>query len=532
MCGQFDFENRNYYNTLKEINMKLSIAYFRAILLLCVGLCFSFAAHAQPGQSLPPELQELTVAMRTHGHPLRLLGEIRRIKTAYPNSMAMGQIDSALLEVTSKIQSNFNKLLSAQREIIDSSTTENRFGLFVAGASLLVHHQSVAKFPKPELLETIKEYKSAGQRLLDNPEFMAAVPANRRSALVEASKNLFELPLAKALLMNGDVNAAAAVLEEYEKNGTLSGFYYRTLGELLTEQKREKKALDAFCAAAAEGDADAKSKAQAVYTKINGKKAGFDDFMEPFLARLPFEPEHFNPPADWGGKAVLAELFTGSECPPCVGADFGFDGLIESYPAKYLAILEYHLPIPLPDPMMNPASEKRGDFYSIKSTPSVVIEGTKPVPGGGSRRDAKGLFQRYKNEIDPHLAAPPVVTINAKATLAGDSLKVDCEFSKIIEGAEYNVALVQTEVKYKGNNEIIFHKMVVRDVQTLQPSLKASMSFDIPQIEKTTEAYLKKVPDLRTRHHAIDRNKLQIVVFVQDKNTKRVHNAFVAGLDK
>jgi thiol-disulfide isomerase/thioredoxin len=43
---------------------------------------------------------------------------------------------------------------------------------------------------------------------------------------------------------------------------------------------------------------------------------------------------------------VLAELFTGSECPPCVGADLAFDGLVEAVPAKYLAVLVYHLPIP------------------------------------------------------------------------------------------------------------------------------------------------------------------------------------------
>ena len=77
---------------------------------------------------------------------------------------------------------------------------------------------------------------------------------------------------------------------------------------------------------------------------------------KPSSRTLPFEPEAFKAPAGWKGKTVLAELFTGSECPPCVGADIAFDALIESIPAKYLAVLVYHLPIPRPDPMINPAT--------------------------------------------------------------------------------------------------------------------------------------------------------------------------------
>ena len=38
--------------------------------------------------------------------------------------------------------------------------------------------------------------------------------------------------------------------------------------------------------------------------------------LEAKLKALPFQPDAFKAPADWKGKAVLAELFTGSECPP------------------------------------------------------------------------------------------------------------------------------------------------------------------------------------------------------------------------
>jgi predicted transcriptional regulator len=514
-----------------EIIMKLPRTFLRSALLLCVLLSPSLTAYGQQRQSQPPELKELEDAYQHLSQGPRLLAELRRIKAAYPNSPASGIIDAALLETATIVNSNLSKLLTAQREIINSSKAENRFGLYVAAATHLVNSQNTAKFPKPALLEAIHEYKSSGLKLLDDPEFANAAPPAQRSAIIESSKNLFELPLAKALLMSGNIDAAENVVEEYEKNGDHSGFYYKTLGEIRFAQKRDKEALDAFCAAAAEGDDDAKDKAQAIYAKLNGNKAGYDDLLDQFRARLPFEPAPFVEPANWSGKTVLAELFTGSECPPCVGADFAFDGLIESYPSKYLAILEYHLPIPRPDPMMNPASEKRGKFYNINSTPSVLIEGTKPVQAGGGRRNAKEIFGRFKNTIDPFFAAPPAIAINAKARLEGDIVRVECEFSEILEGAEYSVALVQESQKYRGYNEIVFHKMVVRDIQTLKPASAATVAFNIPESEKASLALLKTaIPALRKRHHEIDRSNLKAVVFVQNPKTKQVYNAFVADV--
>ncbi|MDR1841082.1 MAG: hypothetical protein LBQ86_04060 [Holophagales bacterium] len=263
--------------------------------------------------------------------------------------------------------------------------------------------------------------------------------------------------------------------------------------------------------------------------------------QEPPPEQLPFHPDALKVPADWSGKAVLAELFTGSECPPCVGADFGFDGLLETYPSKYLAILVYHLPIPRPDPMINPATEKRQGFYEIRSTPTVVIDGNKLTPGGGGRAAAKPLYDNYRSEIDPRLTSEAIVAISASATLSGEELQVKCDFSKVIEGAEYNVALVQAEENYKGYNGILFHRMVVRDIKTIGASESATAVFNLAESEKAADGYITEFENTSTRfkgfkfpvrHNKIDRENLKAVVFVQDTNTKQVYNAFVAEVSK
>jgi hypothetical protein len=252
---------------------------------------------------------------------------------------------------------------------------------------------------------------------------------------------------------------------------------------------------------------------------------------------LPFHPEAFNPPADWKGKVVLAELFTGSECPPCVGADLGFDGLIESIPAKYLAVLEYHLPIPRPDPMMNPATKRRQDFYGVNSTPTVVIDGDKKMVGGGSRGMAEGKFKEYKTEISARLAETPGAALKLKAVRSGDIVKVECDIDKTVPGADALVVLVQGEEKYKGSNGLQFHKWVVRDIAAVDFSASKFVSFDLAASERAADAYLTdfektsirfkdfKFPE---RHAKIDRAKLRVVLFLQDKETKKVLNAVVA----
>jgi thiol-disulfide isomerase/thioredoxin len=256
----------------------------------------------------------------------------------------------------------------------------------------------------------------------------------------------------------------------------------------------------------------------------------------------PFHPDAFKAPEDWRGKAVLVELFTGSECPPCVGADLGLDGLIESYPSKYLAVLEYHLPIPRPDPMMNPDTKERQDFYEIRSTPTVVVDGAKLPPGGGARKDAERLYRQYKEEIDGRLGQDPALAISATATLKGDRVLVSCEFSKIVEGAEFFIALVQDGEKYTGANGVELHRMVVRDLgqlPALPEKLKLEPTISLTYLESVTDEYLTEFENTSTRfkdfkfpvrHHRIDRGRLKVVLFAQDPETKKIYNAVVADV--
>jgi|GEM_PF-338869 len=514
------------------------------------GLCLSLALLAQtpqqpqePQRQQPPEQAEYSAALRIRELPERIK-EFQRIKAAYPDSEMSYAIDYNLLVSASRNADTFDNLVSAQRDVISASKTRDRFLLLVNAAYLFVEHRKSADFPKPDTLKLIQDYKAEAMQLLDNPETFAKLPEERREMAFKSYKAMFEIPLAKTLVLDGKDLEALEILDGYKKMTAPGADYYILLGDIYQKLNRDRDALSAYLEAAAANHPIALQKAKELNARINGPNANFEAALAQYQMQRPLQPPPFKAPENWNGKTVLAEVFTGSECGPCVAAAFAFDALKESYPIQYLIVLKYHLPVPAYDPMINPATKKRQDFYGravIGGTPTAIIDGVKTPSVGGNRLAAQTSFDNAKKEIDPLLGVAAGLTGKAVAVIRGDNVKVDCEFSKVFKNAEYNVVLVQTEEEFKGGNGVSRHNMVVRDLKTVVPSSKVSVTFNIVESEKAADAYItewgktaservktySKWPEKRNK---IDRTKLKAVVFVQDKNTKQVHNAFVANV--
>jgi hypothetical protein len=139
--------------------------------------------------------------------------------------------------------------------------------------------------------------------------------------------------------------------------------------------------------------------------------------------------------------------------------------------------------------------------------------------------------------IEPLLTALPGVSLKARASLAGDTVKVAYDFDTTVPAAEYTLVLVQGEQEHKGSNGVTFHKMVVRDLLVLDPAAPKTAAFDLAASEKTTDAFLSefertytRVPGFKweVRRNAIPRKGLRVVLFVQEKASGKVLNAVVA----
>jgi thiol-disulfide isomerase/thioredoxin len=509
------------------------------VLILVLGLIVSSQALAQGRQAPPPEYKELVAASQIKDASARIK-EFERIKAAYPNSQFAEAIEGSLLQARVELAETFEAVLALQKDFMAKGRGPARLQNPVVLAVQLLNHPRLGTFDPSEVLAAVLKYKEEAFKTAEDPAVYEGLQQDQRGFFKSQVINAFELLGAKAYLNAGDAAKAMGALDRYKKaGGPTGGNYQYVLAAVLEKTGNVEGAYDAYLTAAVESYEDAADRAKALYVKIHGQADGFEAALEARFKALPFRPEPFKAPADWKGKAVLAELFTGSECPPCVGSDLAFDGLVEAVPAKYLAVLVYHLPIPRPDPMMNPATKNRQAVYGVNSTPTVVIDGTNKTLGGGNRGAAEGKFAQYRAAIEPLLSAAPAVSPKVRASLVGDTVKVSYDFDKTVPGAEYHLVLVQDEQEHKGSNGIVYHKMVVRDLLTVEPAATKAATFDLAASEKAADAYLTefektytRVPDFKweVRRNAIPRRGLKVVFFVQDTATRKVLNAVVADV--
>ncbi len=514
----------------------------QALLALCAAVFLAVGTPSPaPSQNRqrPPEYSELVAASQIKDAAARLK-ELERIKAAYPASPLMSTIDRNIRVARIELAESLDAVLALQKDLLASGRGPVRLqGPFVAADQILTHPRLKA-FDKGAVLAAVLTYRDMTLKAAAQPGAYEGIPPNQRDRVKSQVVTGFGILVAQAYLNADDAAKALAALEAFKKEGGLSDdTYYYTLGETYGKLGRTKEAYEACLAAAANGHEAALASARGFYIKLNGKADGFEAALQARARAMPFVPEPFKAPAGWKGRTVLAELFTGSECPPCVAADIGFDGLIETFPAKYLAVLVYHLPVPRPDPMINAASKGRREFYGVDSTPTVFIDGERNAGGGGPKNMAEGKFNEYRTAVDARLATAPESTLKLKAARAGDTLKVDFDAGRAADGADYQVVLVQGEERYKGANGLEYHKMVVRDLISVDPRVAATASFDLAASERAADEYLTdfektgtRFPNFRfaERHARIDRTRLRVVLFAQDRATKRILNAAVVDV--
>ena len=210
---------------------------------------------------------------------------------------------------------------------------------------------------------------------------------------------------------------------------------------------------------------------RASYKKVHGGSlATFDaDVDKVYLDKFP-NPiktvEPYKASAARTNRVVLAEMFTGSGCPPCVSADLALDKVAERYADADVITLAYHANIPQPDPMVVAGNEVRRNYYKVNGVPTIEVDGTGKV-GGGAREAAPRTYADYVTMIDKALDAPAGANVTVRATTDGTKVHVTATASNVKSEAKdlkLQIVLAEHELRFVGENGIRFHAMVVRGV--------------------------------------------------------------------
>ena len=325
-----------------------------------------------------------------------------------------------------------------------------------------------------------------------------------------------------------------------------SDFWY-TLGKIYEKEKENKKAANAYLSGMIANPTPKLSNSLKLLGYNEGEIMKQIEIQKKQLEK--FEPGHFKKPKSYEGKIVLAELFTGAECPPCASADFAFDALSKYYPRNTVDLLIYHVHIPAPDPMTNPQTFQRYLFYGGNfGTPTVFIDGTEKITGGGPKFLTPNRFHVYQYDIDKFLNEKPEAVINGSASLVNDDVDVSLNLkhnNELNGDVKLHVALVEKSVSYPGGNGVTNNIFVVRALSGGADGLNLNLeknsgavrdTFYVGHLDDPTKDPSWRVntrfTGWRQKTDKINRSDLAVVAWLQNNKTKQILQSYYTDVVK
>lgn len=244
-------------------------------------------------------------------------------------------------------------------------------------------------------------------------------------------------------------------------------------------------------------------------------------------------------------RALLLELFTSTECDPCLAAEMSFNAFSKTYKPSEVVLLEYHLPRPGPDPLACPAAEARAKFYGdqVGRLPAMFFNTNSLRVPAGDASDAQEIYNAFLTLIGRNLERPADVKLKAVATRKGDKIDVKIDVSGLKDKSEevrLRILLVEEQIDYKGSNNLAVHHHVVRaivgdadGVALKGKDLSKTFSADLAKVRKDIKDYLDKEAKKKPfagKVPPLDPKKLRVVAFVQNDGTNQVLQAVLAPI--
>lgn len=485
-----------------------------------------------------PDYKAYTAGVRERD-PSKQVTLLEKYMADYPNSAFISSANEILLEATVKAFPTDKERIRTQAQKTISGVKEEyiQFG----GLSMIsrTYNSVVASLYKAGLDEDAQAIAVKAFKLFDEASAKQLFAAKAPIWLSQGQDALKKGDLKKA-----EQNFKLATAGEYEGNTALLG-----LAEVAEKRKKNKLQLDYLIQADARGSLkkDQRNKLEEVYLKVKGSNKGLRELLDENYRRanpLPITVVKYAPTEKRTKRTVLAELFTGSACSPCITADLSFDALAQRYNSSEIAVMVYHLHIPGPDPMTNPATVARAKYYGGFGTPTYFINGIDKQTGGGViRKQAPVFFNKITPKIDVELEKMPEADLNLSALMENQLIKASVNYDGLkseSKDLKLNIALVEHEISYMGENGIRFHRMVVRDFGgdkregflLKDKNGKIEWQFDLQKLSAELKSYLDKYeldaqkdrPEFTfsEKKYELDSGNLAVVAFIQDEKTKKI----------
>ena len=502
------------------------VQFIASFLSLCLLMApTAFTQQTVPSQ--PPELRAITEARRIK-EPAKRLEALEKVLKDYPQSSYTNTARQAVIET----------LIKHFSDQPDRIRTEAQKFLVQADSS--------------------GSYNFVATRLLD-----AGIMLDWAAELSEKATAKFEEDMSKSirlqrasyqatrgriLLKQGKLQEAEKILITANENNPGLPAVLATLSEIAEKKGDDTAALDYLAQAALRAPMKAAERLrfETLYRKSHKDSlAGLEEMLDDRYRKLypPMHVEPYKASSSRTTRTVLAELFTGSGCNPCVAADLGFDLMLDRYSRQEVVALIYHLHIPLPDPMTNPSTQTRAKFYSASSTPTYAIDGNKGG-GGGPRDGTRNFYNKVNPGVEERLVVPAQAELKLETRLEGGKVTAKVTADRIkgdLEGLKLQIILAENLVRFTGENGVRFHSMVVRSLggemgagfalAAGEGKKTVEWSFDLGMVEADAKKHLDGLEaegfrgddyTFTEKKYRIDPTNLSVVAFVQDDKSRNV----------
>lgn len=350
--------------------------------------------------------------------------------------------------------------------------------------------------------------------------------------------------LAQSLLAQGKRGQPKQIFLDALKYNPSLGAAALAVGDIFVKEGNGPQALAYYAQGMlARGTPEARKKFSDAYLKVKGSAAGQQEFLDERYRALfpnPIHSEKYQKSERRTARVVLAEVYTGAGCGPCLGADLSFDAVLERYARADVAVVMYHLHIPRVDPMSNADTVARWKWQDGRGVPTYAIDGDA-TSRGGTRDMAVHLEANIRKTIEKELEIAPSAALNLLVANDGRTVKAIATVTGVTLDSPdlvLNVLLVEKELRYSGENGIRFHPMVVRSVASFplkaEKAKTGTHTFDLAAVEAGLEKHIAEFEKHDERDNEdgkfrfmeyksqIDPADLAVVAFVQDVKTKVV----------
>jgi hypothetical protein len=271
------------------------------------------------------------------------------------------------------------------------------------------------------------------------------------------------------------------------------------------------------------------------------------DFAEYSKANPPFKAEPFAGRKGKSERAAVVEVFTGAECPPCVGVDLAFDGLLKTYKPTEAILLQYHFHVPRPDPLTSPDGMDRVKYYGdqIEGAPTLFVSGKLGSDSGGPAAASEKFYKQFRGAIDDILEKPAAVKLAvavSKGEKGGFSAKATVtDLETPGEKVMLRFVLAEERIRYAGGNGLRYHHMVVRampggakGVALTKKTHEQTVTIDPDAVRAALTKYLDEYAKNDSPFPRSDRplalRNLKLVALVQNDATKEILHAVQVDL--